>query len=57
MGKYKYLLFSDQIGINAIGKVGGRNTSLGEMYNQLNPIGISTLNGFAGSAKGYRHYH
>jgi pyruvate,water dikinase len=57
MGKYKYILLSYQNGIDAIGKVGGRNASLGEMYNQLNPIGISTLNGYEGSAGGYRHYH
>lgn len=57
MGKYKYILFSYQNGIDAIGKVGSRNASLGEMYNQLNPIGISTLNGYEGSAGGYRHYH
>jgi pyruvate,water dikinase len=54
MGKYKYMLFFDQIGIDAIGKVGGKNASLGEMYNQLNPIGISIPNGFAVTAEGYR---
>ncbi|TDE42682.1 phosphoenolpyruvate synthase [Flavobacterium rhamnosiphilum] len=54
MGKYKYILLFDQIGIDAIGKVGGKNASLGEMYNQLNPIGISIPNGFAVTAEGYR---
>ncbi|MDP3681628.1 MAG: phosphoenolpyruvate synthase [Flavobacterium sp.] len=54
MGKYKYILFFDQIGIDAIGKVGGKNASLGEMYNQLNPIGIRIPNGFAVTAEGYR---
>lgn len=54
MGKYKYILFFDQIGIDAIGKVGGKNASLGEMYNQLNPIGILIPNGFAVTAEGYR---
>lgn len=54
MGKYKYILFFEQIGIDAIGKVGGKNASLGEMYNQLNPIGISIPNGFAVTAEGYR---
>ncbi|MDC1504221.1 hypothetical protein N8475_03440 [Winogradskyella sp.] len=28
-------------------KVGGKNTSLGEVYNQLNPLGINTPKGFA----------
>lgn len=54
MEKYKYILFFDQIGIDAIGKVGGKNASLGEMFNQLNPLGISIPNGFALTAEGYR---
>ncbi|TRX10811.1 phosphoenolpyruvate synthase [Flavobacterium gawalongense] len=54
MAKYKHILFFDQIGIEAIGKVGGKNASLGEMYNQLNPIGISIPNGFAITAEAYR---
>lgn len=54
MVKYKHILFFDQIGIEAIGQVGGKNASLGEMYNQLNPIGISIPNGFAVTAEAYR---
>lgn len=48
------ILFFDQIGITDIGKVGGKNASLGEMYNQLNPKGISIPNGFALTADAYR---
>ncbi|SDH21646.1 phosphoenolpyruvate synthase [Flavobacterium omnivorum] len=54
MRTYKYILFFNQISIEAIDKVGGKNASLGEMYNQLNPIGISIPNGFAITAEGYR---
>ena len=54
MAKYKHILFFDQIGIEAIGQVGGKNASLGEMYNQLNPIGINIPNGFAVTAEAYR---
>lgn len=50
----KYILFFNQIGISDIGKVGGKNASLGEMYNHLNPIGINIPNGFAITAEGYR---
>lgn len=50
----KHILFFNQISISDIGKVGGKNASLGEMYNQLNPIGISIPNGFAVTADGYR---
>lgn len=54
MAKYKHILFFNQIGIEAIGKVGGKNASLGEMYNQLNPKGINIPNGFAITAAAYR---
>ena len=54
MRDYKYILFFNEIGINAINEVGGKNASLGEMYNQLNPIGIQIPNGFAITADGYR---
>ncbi|HEX9151804.1 MAG TPA: PEP/pyruvate-binding domain-containing protein, partial [Flavobacterium sp.] len=54
MAKYKYILFFNQIGIEAIGKVGGKNASLGEMYNQLSPIGVSIPNGYAVTAEAYR---
>ena len=54
MDNLKYILFFNQIGISDIGKVGGKNASLGEMYNQLKPIGISIPNGFAVTAEGYR---
>jgi pyruvate,water dikinase len=54
MKNFKYILFFNQIGISDIGKVGGKNASLGEMYNQLNPIGINIPNGFAVTAEGYR---
>jgi pyruvate,water dikinase len=50
----KHILFFNQISIIDIAKVGGKNASLGEMYNQLNPIGINIPNGFAITAGGYR---
>lgn len=54
MSNYNYILFFNQIDITEIGKVGGKNASLGEMYNQLNPIGVNIPNGFALTANGYR---
>ncbi|WP_413998785.1 phosphoenolpyruvate synthase [Flavobacterium sp. W1B] len=54
MANFKQILFFDQIGITDIDKVGGKNASLGEMYNQLNPIGINIPNGFALTADAYR---
>jgi pyruvate,water dikinase len=54
MEKPKYILFFTQIGNDAIDQVGGKNASLGELYNQLNPIGVNIPNGFAVTAEGYR---
>jgi len=54
MATSKHILFFNQISITDIGKVGGKNASLGEMFCQLNPIGISIPNGFAVTAEGYR---
>ena len=56
MATSKNILFFNQISISDIGKVGGKNASLGEMYCQLNPIGINIPNGFAVTAEGYRMF-
>jgi pyruvate, water dikinase len=56
MNKPNYILFFNQIGINDIAKVGGKNASLGEMYNELNPKGIGVPNGFALTANAFRHF-
>lgn len=50
------VIFFDQIDINDIDKVGGKNASLGEMYNELNPLGINIPNGFAVNANAYRRF-
>nr|MBI1229029.1 phosphoenolpyruvate synthase [Cytophagales bacterium] len=47
--------FAD-IRIGDIANVGGKNASLGEMYNQLNPKGIAVPDGFALTADAYRQY-
>ncbi|MBN3521980.1 phosphoenolpyruvate synthase [Algoriphagus lutimaris] len=44
----------ETIGIGDISKVGGKNASLGEMYQKLTPLGIRIPNGFAVTAVGYR---
>ncbi len=48
------ILLFDQISINDVVKVGGKNASLGEMYNALQPQGINIPNGFALTADAYR---
>jgi pyruvate, water dikinase len=54
MNVSNHILFFNQISISDIAKVGGKNASLGEMYNQLNPKGIGIPNGFALTADAYR---
>ncbi len=50
----KHILFFDAISISDIEKVGGKNASLGEMYNHLTPLGVHIPNGFAITANAYR---
>ena len=44
----------DQLSINDVAKVGGKNASLGEMYRKLIPMGIQIPDGFATSADAFR---
>jgi len=44
----------DDLGIDDVTIVGGKNASLGEMYCQLSPLGVHVPNGFATTAKAYR---
>lgn len=39
-----------------LAKVGGKNASLGEMFNNLTSLGIKIPNGFATTASAYRHF-
>lgn len=43
----------NSIGISDIASVGGKNASLGEMYNQLTPKGVRIPNGFATTSKAF----
>ncbi|MFH6968892.1 phosphoenolpyruvate synthase [Flavobacterium sp. FlaQc-28] len=52
----KYILKFSEIGINDINKVGGKNASLGEMYNNLSPHGIRVSNGFAITTTAYKDF-
>ncbi len=52
---YQYIRFFDEIGIDDIPLVGGKNASLGEMYQKLIPEGVKVPNGFAVTAQAYRY--
>ncbi len=45
-----------EIDIEDIPDVGGKNASLGEMYQQLTPRGVNVPNGFATTAGAYRQF-
>lgn len=53
MQKGKYIRWFDEIKIEDILFVGGKNASLGEMYRELTPKGIRVPNGFAVTAEAY----
>lgn len=50
----KYIRFFKDLGIEDIPLVGGKNASLGEMYQSLVPQGVPIPNGFAITAEAYR---
>lgn len=51
-----YILKFSEIGIADIGKVGGKNASLGEMYNHLMAEGMRVPDGFAVTTKAYKDF-
>lgn len=51
-----FIKWFKEIGIKDTDEVGGKNASLGEMYNHLTPLGVNVPNGFAVTATSYRHY-
>ncbi len=46
----------EAVGLEAIGEVGGKNASLGEMIRQLSAQGVRVPGGFATTAAAYRHF-
>lgn len=51
----KFILRFDEIGIEDVPYVGGKNASLGEMYRNLVPKWVNIPNGFAITAYAYRY--
>ena len=50
-----YVKFFEEFGIDDIPVVGGKNASLGEMYQKLSDQGVRVPNGFATTADAYRY--
>ncbi|MFP4117990.1 MAG: phosphoenolpyruvate synthase [Candidatus Woesearchaeota archaeon] len=49
----QFILWFDQLTIDDVGLVGGKNASLGEMYRELTHKGVKIPNGFAVTAHAY----
>ena len=56
MGDLTYVLRFNELGIDDVARVGGKNASLGEMYRTLSGQGGSIPNGFATTARAYRDF-
>lgn len=53
-GQLIYTLNFSEIGLKDINRVGGKNASLGELFNSLKAKGVGVLDGFATTADAYR---
>ncbi len=53
-GGQHYIRFFQELSIDDVPLVGGKNASLGEMYRELAPQGVKVPNGFAITAEAYR---
>ncbi len=52
----EYIAWFDQLSMNDIGLVGGKNASLGEMINHLSQAGVNVPSGFATTTMAYREF-
>jgi len=55
VSRLTYVRFFEELGIEDVPLVGGKNASLGEMYRKLAGAGVRVPNGFAITAQAYRH--
>ncbi|WP_457605749.1 phosphoenolpyruvate synthase [Nitratifractor sp.] len=56
MSTKQYIKWFEEIGIEDVAEVGGKNASLGEMYRHLTPLGVRVPHGYAVTAEAYRHF-
>jgi len=52
----QHIVWFEQLGINDVDQVGGKNASLGEMVCNLNKAGVQVPGGFATTANAYREF-
>ncbi|MGD2111818.1 MAG: phosphoenolpyruvate synthase [Gammaproteobacteria bacterium] len=56
MQSLRFVRYFEELGIDDVPLVGGKNASLGEMYQALSSEGVMVPNGFATTAEAYREY-
>lgn len=56
MSSKKFIKFFDELRIKDVPMVGGKNASLGEMYQKLSPEGINVPFGFATTSSAYNYF-
>lgn len=52
----EYVVSFEQLGVDDVERVGGKNASLGEMISNLANAGVSVPGGFATTAQAYREF-
>ena len=52
----EYILPFSKIDLASLSKVGGKNASLGEMFNNLNRLKVDVPDGFAVTVEAYRAF-
>ncbi len=50
------VIWLDELGMDDVNRVGGKNASLGEMISKLSALGVSVPGGFATTAEAYRRF-
>jgi len=51
-----YIIWFDQLGMNDVETVGGKNASLGEMIANLSSVDVRVPNGFATTSNAFRDF-
>lgn len=51
-----YIVWLDQLGMNDVASVGGKNASLGEMISHLSSTGVKVPGGFATTTRAYQEF-
>jgi pyruvate, water dikinase len=52
----KFILWFEELNIEDVPLVGGKNAALGEMYSNLQPLGILVPNGFAVTTESFEYF-